>query len=252
MTIGEKIRQARQDAGLSQRQLCGDKVTRNMLSQIENGSARPSMDTLSYFAAQLGKPISYFLDEDALSTPNHTLMRAARSAFAAGDCHEALEILKQYRDPDDVFDAEKGLLAAARNARSRGQEPYADQLLDRVDKDNLYYAAAAQRQHHLTMGLLPPSDDRELLLRAENALSGGDAQRALVYLAAAEDRESSQWHLLRGMACFALQDYQNAIPSLEQAENADPRACLSALEVCFRELSDFENAYRCACRLREL
>ena len=130
--------------------------------------------------------------------------------------------------------------------------PYAQQLLDRVDKDNLYYITTTQRQHHIAMGLLPPADDRELLLRGENALSGGDAQRALVYLAAAEDRESSQWHLLRGMACFALQDYKNAIPSLEQATNADPRACLSALEVCFRELGDFENAYRCACKLREL
>ena len=43
MTLGEKIKQARQEAGLSQRQLCGDAITRNMLSQIENGSARPSM-----------------------------------------------------------------------------------------------------------------------------------------------------------------------------------------------------------------
>ena len=47
MTIGEKIRLARQEAGLSQRQLCGQQVTRNMLSQIENGSARPSVDTLT-------------------------------------------------------------------------------------------------------------------------------------------------------------------------------------------------------------
>ena len=46
MTLGEKIRQARLDAHLSQRELCGDVITRNMLSQIENGSARPSMDTL--------------------------------------------------------------------------------------------------------------------------------------------------------------------------------------------------------------
>ena len=35
MTLGEKIRQARLEAGLSQRQLCGGEVTRNMLSQIE-------------------------------------------------------------------------------------------------------------------------------------------------------------------------------------------------------------------------
>ena len=61
MEISQKLKQARLDAGLSQKALCGDRITRNMLSQIENGSARPSMDTLRYLAGQLGKPISYFL-----------------------------------------------------------------------------------------------------------------------------------------------------------------------------------------------
>ena len=61
MELGQRIRAARLEAGLSQRQLCGEVITRNMLSQIENGSARPSMDTLQYLAAQLGKPVSFFL-----------------------------------------------------------------------------------------------------------------------------------------------------------------------------------------------
>ena len=34
MELGEKLLQARQEAGLSQRQLCGDVITRNMLSLI--------------------------------------------------------------------------------------------------------------------------------------------------------------------------------------------------------------------------
>ena len=70
MELGKRIRQARLEAGLSQRQLCGEQITRNMLSQIENGSARPSMDTLRYLAAQLGKPIGYFLEEQAVTSPN--------------------------------------------------------------------------------------------------------------------------------------------------------------------------------------
>ena len=61
MELGDKLRQARLDAGLTQRQLCGDRITRNMLSQIENGLARPSMQTLRYLAGQLKKPVSYFL-----------------------------------------------------------------------------------------------------------------------------------------------------------------------------------------------
>ena len=67
MELGQLLKQARLEAGLSQRQLCGDEITRNMLSQIENGSAKPSMETLRYFATQLGKPISFFLEEEAAS-----------------------------------------------------------------------------------------------------------------------------------------------------------------------------------------
>ena len=62
MSLGEKLRQARLEAGLSQRALCGEEITRNMLSRIENGAAQPSMRTLQYLAAQLGKPLSFFLD----------------------------------------------------------------------------------------------------------------------------------------------------------------------------------------------
>ena len=32
MELGEKLKQARLEAGLSQRQLCGEEITRNMLS----------------------------------------------------------------------------------------------------------------------------------------------------------------------------------------------------------------------------
>ena len=84
MELGEKIKQARLEAGLSQRQLCGDTVTRNMLSQIENGYARPSMDTLRIFAARLGKTLSYFLEEDAVLSPNQAVMARARAAYDSG------------------------------------------------------------------------------------------------------------------------------------------------------------------------
>ena len=65
MELGKRLRQARLEQGISQRQLCGEEITRNMLSLIENGSARPSMKTLEYLARKLGKPLSFFLDENA-------------------------------------------------------------------------------------------------------------------------------------------------------------------------------------------
>ena len=75
MELGQRILQARQEAGLSQRQLCGDVITRNMLAQIEHGTARPSMDTLQYLAERLGKSISYFLEEASLESPNFSCIQ---------------------------------------------------------------------------------------------------------------------------------------------------------------------------------
>ena len=46
MTLGQKLRQTRLSKGLSQSQVAGGCVTRNMLSQIENDQASPSMRTL--------------------------------------------------------------------------------------------------------------------------------------------------------------------------------------------------------------
>lgn len=64
MTLGEKIRNARKKAGVTQYALAGDKITRNMLSAIENGNATPSFDTLKYLAQQLELPLPYLMSED--------------------------------------------------------------------------------------------------------------------------------------------------------------------------------------------
>ena len=108
MELGEKLRTARLEAGLSQRQLCGEEITRNMLSQIESGKARPSMTTLQYLAARLDQPVSYFLDDDAVTSPNQELMAQAREAAPS----EVLHLLGQYKRPDPTFDRERWFLEA--------------------------------------------------------------------------------------------------------------------------------------------
>ena len=75
MEMGELLRKARLEAGLTQRALCGDRITRNMLSQIENGTARPSMATLQYLADALGKPVSYFLGEVVLTANQQRMLQ---------------------------------------------------------------------------------------------------------------------------------------------------------------------------------
>lgn len=62
--LGEKIKKLRKMRGLTQAELVGNTVTRNMLSNIENGKASPSLDTLISIANRLSVSVSYLISED--------------------------------------------------------------------------------------------------------------------------------------------------------------------------------------------
>ncbi len=58
--LGERIRELRTRLGITQKELAGDRITRNMLSLIESGNASPSVSTLLYIADRLGTSAGYF------------------------------------------------------------------------------------------------------------------------------------------------------------------------------------------------
>ena len=264
MELSQKLKQARLDAGLSQKALCGGRITRNMLSQIENGSARPSMDTLRYLAAQLGKPISYFLEDTAVTSPNQALMEQARSAEPS----EALHLLGQYQSPDPTFDRERWLLEAlscmalAEDALRQRKPAYASTLLDRAavaGSQTPYYTADNERRRlqlcwqageRLSEAQLPDLTE-ELLLRAESALREENYDRCAALLACATAKDT-QWHYMMGQMYFAQNAFAEARPHFEDAWDHAPAVCCSRLEDCCREMEDFAGAYFYACKLREL
>ena len=267
MELGEKLRQARLEAGLSQRQLAQDIVTRNMLSLIENGAAKPSMKTLQYLAARLGKSVSYFLEEDAVCSPNQEAMAAARGAVQRGAGQQALEILKAYQSPDAVFDMEAQLLQrlarlqAAEKALEEGRTVLASQLLEQENWKDGYCAESLERQRLLLMmrarpkrmGRLCkqlPSLDEELLLRSQAALEEGAGKRCLQYLEAAQDQDAPLWNYLRGQLYLKERQYAAAAQCLRRAEAEFSETCAPQLEICYRELGDFQQAYYYACRQR--
>lgn len=261
MELGEKLRLARLEAGLSQRQLCGDMITRNMLSLIENGSARPSMDTLKYLAARLNKPVSFLLEEDVVLLPNLPLMEKARSAYDRKDYALALTILADFQNPDAVFHQEKELLenlcllALAEDALLEDRIPYAKELLHRCHPDT-YLAGEIARKKQLLLARTDPDQaqlpqiDEELQLYAHHALAQGQLTRAAALLDAMEEKESSQWQLLRGQVHLHAGDYTAAAQCLHRAETDFPREAPKLLEICYRELGDFKQAYFYACKQR--
>ena len=82
-TLGERVRAARRDAGLSQAQLAGDELTKGFISQIESGLVRPSIRSLQHIAQKLGKPLDYFIgDEPLAATKRATFHHLAAEAAA--------------------------------------------------------------------------------------------------------------------------------------------------------------------------
>lgn len=63
MEIGKKIKRLRTEKLITQSELVGNEITRNMLSRIENGAALPSIGTVVYLAEKLGVPAGYLLSE---------------------------------------------------------------------------------------------------------------------------------------------------------------------------------------------
>lgn len=269
MELGQLLKQARLEAGLSQRQLCGQEITRNMLSQIENGSARPSMDTLRYLAARLEKPVGYFLEEQ-LASPNQRTMDAARQAYMQGSHRECLQTLEAYQEPDAVFDPERWLLemlaatALAEQALEENRNTYAQKLLEqamragertpydspslRRERSLLEYRADPANAEAIKTGL--PDNLTELLLRAEAAIAQKNWIRGGQLLDAAENR-NAKWYVLRGQVCYSQKEYTQAAAYYKQAEQALPEQVLPKLEQCYEALEDYKMAYHYARKQRE-
>ena len=87
MHIGEKIKALRQSKLMTQAELAGNHITRNMLSSIEHGTALPSLPTAVYIAERLNVPVGYLLaqDGDELAYRKMTSIANIRSALAAED-----------------------------------------------------------------------------------------------------------------------------------------------------------------------
>lgn len=104
--LGDRVRAARKELGLSQAALAGEELSKGFISQLESGQVRPSIRSLQIIATRLGKPLDYFLGDAPLAT-------GKRIAF-----HRlAAETAAERRDWDAVGEhADRGLSEAAEDA----------------------------------------------------------------------------------------------------------------------------------------
>ena len=120
MTLGQKIKEARLSRGMTQKELVGDAITRNMLSKIENDSAAPSMRTLEYLAGALGLPASYFLSDAPIS--DGTVPDGLDEARAAYRAHRWTACLAALEADPKAGTSDEGYLLHAHAGASAARE----------------------------------------------------------------------------------------------------------------------------------
>ena len=100
LSLGKKIRQIRIEKKITQQELVGDYITRNMLSQIENDIASPSIKTLQHIAESLEVPLSFLMvgEHDEEFNKNYefddieTISAKAKKIYFEGDYHKYIDI----------------------------------------------------------------------------------------------------------------------------------------------------------------
>lgn len=111
--IGERIRDLRQKREMTQKELAGSYMTRNMLSLIENGQAAPSLATILYIAGQLNVPAGYFFMASAEEEKLYYKMMSLpeiKQLYRNGCFSECEQRIQEI--PVDCMDDEMAFIAA--------------------------------------------------------------------------------------------------------------------------------------------
>ncbi len=107
MDIGGKIKKLRTAKMMTQSELAGTEITRNMLSRIENGSANPSLETICYLAERLHVSPCFLLaeEEDERIYQKEGEINAIKGAVRAGDARIARDMCLHSlcREDDEIL-----------------------------------------------------------------------------------------------------------------------------------------------------
>lgn len=243
--IGQRIREARHRAGLTQQQLAGERYTKAYVSALETGIARPSMVALSYLSERLGLPASHFIDE---THPAWTRLEVDMR-LAAGEWQQAADgyvaLLEDTADDGVRADLLRGLAEAAARL-DRGKEAVAAaseaaRIYGEAGRDS----DVALARYWLAYGLYQSDnevDARSVLtallehVRAGLHVEPDFEMRLLTSLAAVESRAGQP-----ARALTYLEEARGLAADLDDRRRA---AFLFNLAINYRQVGDFEAAIR--------
>ncbi len=275
MTLGQKLRQTRLSKGLSQSQVAGDCVTRNMLSQIENDQASPSMRTLEHLAQALGVSVGWLLSDEQTDAAMER-MRRARTLFRERNFEGCLALFAQDEPGDD-----ETLLLRSMAAGELAEQLLLDEQISRAkelaalslewNRKSLYGTAQAQIMALDVLAraaILENCPDEAVERYRASYLEGQNAvryhftmarfhlqqehiqaaEREIWSIAELPEASRGEYLILRGKIAAKREQYENAALYFHQAEELSlgrmlERELYEGLEICCRELGDYQQAY---------
>lgn len=253
MKLGERIRTARLNAGMTQTELAGDFITRNMLSQIENGLAMPSLQTALYIADKLGIDVGLlFSDSDDRSLFFLTgKLPELKKHFSEGRYDKCIELCG---NEGELCDEAHLILAdcyisKAYEAFNKGKLRQALKWGESAVKNSskcIYSTDSIKLKNELLEVMVASvtpylkqtkhrGEERRYLIERFVELLG----KKQIYSRIKESRELSE----EGRYSEAM-DINREL--LKERDLGVPFEYMlyCELEVCFRELKDYENAYK--------
>ena len=278
MNVGERIRELRLSKMLTQADLAGDQITRNMLCTIERGAALPSLPTVCYIAERLNVPVGYLLSEerDELAYRKMTAMPNVRRALAAEDFEGAFAIINSAFG--DAYDDEIALIRAeceyriAKMAFDHGHLRAAAAGFDRAIREAehtvydtgwirtrsaVYFRYLSLLSPTLSSDVLEQSeidaaksvdDDFCAYVLAKEALDGGREGEVRAYLARNEGsvfaaRLSALSKMRAGEIREALAAYERLLACDALTVGVLMYEIFGDMELCCRENDDYKRAY---------
>ena len=249
--IGERIRKARTDAGLSQAALGAPHFTRAYVSAIELGKVRPAMKSLEFMAEKLGKPTSYFMEDaeaDRRRQEHSVTVARGNQLISEGKAAEAIPLFEAMTKTA-VSPAERAILqrSLGRAYTQASRAPEAIAVLN--DALRFFKATGDSEQIARTRSQLGAA----LVEMRTFGEAQGELESALAYMSKVDVKDP----LLRvhtvynlGVSFYMRGDYHAAALQFERAARegvdvADVRwqaGLFAGMGMSYSKLEDFEAA----------
>lgn len=272
MNIGEKIKNIRTAKMITQKEIAGDMITRNMLSRIENGVALPSLPTLLYLSKRLGVPAGYLISDDSESDlyyHKYSNYKNLIKAYKSGEwkiCHDLCIMCDPKKEDNELIyflakstlqiaisEFNSGSLRKALPIFEQGCE-YAKETV--IDTSSVILQSAAYVRF---MENISPSFSSELSLNTpfEGALFLDDFCKYERFFASLSDYDpnSVSWQNenyglhLKAKLQMKNQSYDSAVALLSVISEDDslPRPVKYMIyrdfEECCKKIGDYKSAY---------